>query len=153
MARSSNTTLHGLDGPVVVKAWGPWCGSCRALAPIVDDVADSTGVPVLALRVDTDIEQVEGLGVRAVPTLVAVRDGVEVGRLVGLQPPDAVRSLFAVAAGTGQRVRPKAPRSLIALRVVSGAILGVTAAVLGSLALAVVGILAIVWGVFDLARR
>lgn len=153
MARASNDTSHGLDGPVVVKAWAPWCGSCRSLAPIVDDVAGSTGVPVVALRVDTDTEQVEDLGVGAVPTLVAIRGGVEVGRLVGLQPVDAVRSLFAVAAGTDQRVRRKAPRSLLALRAVSGAILGLAAVVLGSPALGVVGIVAIGWAVFDLARR
>ena len=98
------------SGAAVVKAWAPWCTSCRALAPVVDRVADRTGVPVVSLRVDAAPDLVERLGVRSVPTLLALHDGAEVGRLVGAQSADAVESLFAVARGaSGSLDRSKPP--------------------------------------------
>lgn len=142
-----------LDGPVVIKAWAPWCGSCRALTPVVDSVADTTGVQVVDLRVDSDPDLVEHFGVRSVPTLLALRNGAEVGRLVGLQPVDAVQSLFAVAAGTSEHVRRRAPTSLIAARALAGAVVTIAGLVLGSVALSMLGALGIGWAGFGLIRR
>lgn len=74
--------LH--PGPSVLKAWAPWSSSCRALAPVIDDVADRTGVAVVEVQVDSSPEIVDRFGIRSVPTLIALRDGAEVARLLGL---------------------------------------------------------------------
>jgi thioredoxin-like negative regulator of GroEL len=128
---SSRDLLPGVarNGPVVVEVWAPWCGSCRALAPRVRTAAAAAGVPVVRLRVDADPGLVEAFGLRSVPTLIGLRDGTEVGRLVGVQPPDAIRSLCSATGSGIGTVTTVSPRSLAALRTAAG-----TALIVGGLA-------------------
>lgn len=132
-------------GSTVVKAWAPWCGSCRALAPVVETIAAETGVAVADLRVDLDPDRVEQYGIRSVPTLIALHDGTEVGRLVGAQTSDAVRSLFAAATGDGTRVRAGAPRALVAIRAAAGLSLAAAGFVTGSAVLVGAGVALAIW--------
>jgi len=152
---SDRPTAWPAAGPAVVKAWAPWCGSCRAIAPVVDRVAESTGVPMVPLQIDAEPELVDRLGLRSVPTLVALRDGVEVGRLVGLQSEAAVASLFAQAGnaeGGGQLDR-RAPAALVAARGLAGAALLGAGLVAGSVVLGVIGAAGLGWAAFGLVRR
>lgn len=146
-------TAWPATGPAVVKAWVPWCGSCRALAPVVDRVAESAGVPLVPLQIDTDPATVDRLRLRSVPTLVALRDGVEVGRLVGLQTEAAVESLFALAAAGDGHLDRRAPAPLVAARALAGvALLGAGLAA-GSVVLGLIGMVGLVWAAFGLVRR
>lgn len=140
-------------GTTVLQAWAPWCGSCRALAPVVDSVAEETEVTVVGLQVDTSPEAVDRFGIRSVPTLIALHDGVEVGRLVGLQPADAVRSLFDAAAGDGTAVRGGPPRSLVLVRAGAGAVVLAAGLAMSSVVLAVIGIALLVWSTVGAIRR
>lgn len=147
------TTDHRLRaGAVIVKAWAPWCGSCRALGPIVDHVADQTDVPVIGLQVDVDPTLADRLTVRSVPTLIALRDGVEVGRLVGLQTSESVQSLFGVVTGSTARVDRVAPVSLVASRAAAGVVVVGAGIWLGSLMLGVVGAGLAGWALWGLVR-
>ena len=132
-------------GPAVVKAWAPWCGSCRTLAPIVDSIATETGTAVLEIRIDLDPDRVEHFAIRSVPTLIALHNGTEVGRLVGLQTPDAVESLFAAATGTGSPVRGGTPRSLVRVRAIAGLALSAAGLFTGSAMLVGIGAAVMVW--------
>lgn len=144
------------DRAVVVRAWATWCGSCRALAPVVEEVAASTDLEVFDLRIDTDPELVDQLSVRSVPTLIGLRDGVEVGRLVGLQPTDTVESLFAATSSTSagsDAIIRRAPRSLLLTRAAAGAALVVAGVALSTVALIVIGSALSIWAAVGLVPR
>jgi thioredoxin 1 len=69
-----------------VKKFGAsWCGPCRALAPILNELkAQFKNVPVVEYDVDNDFEEATKYGIRSVPTVVVIKDGVEVDRVIGL---------------------------------------------------------------------
>lgn len=78
--------LAGTGVPVLVDLYADWCGPCRMLAPVVDELAGARAGAVVVLKVDTDRypEIPQRLGIRGIPTLIAFRDGKETGRHVGM---------------------------------------------------------------------
>lgn len=142
------------QGPAVIKAWAPWCGSCRALAPHVDRVAATTGVPVLDLRVDDDGDNlVDAFLVRSVPTLIGLHDGTEVARLTGAQTVDSIEALFTAARTGAGSVTNRTPVSLLAWRGATGAVLAGAGLVFDTLVLVAVGAALIAWVLATLVRR
>ena len=85
-AAAFDQVLAGSDAPVLVDFHADWCGPCRIVAPVVEEVARTRAGSVLVLKVDTDRnpELSERLGIRGIPTLIAFRSGRETGRHVGL---------------------------------------------------------------------
>ena len=75
--------------PVVVDFYADWCGPCKIMAPLLDDVARRRAGQILVTKLDTDRNPAAGtrFGVRGIQTLIAVRDGKEVARRVGAVPP------------------------------------------------------------------
>jgi len=75
--------------PVVVDFYADWCGPCKIMAPLLDDVAHRRAGSLLVVKLDTDRNPVTGqrFGIRGIPTLIAFRDGKEVARRVGAVPP------------------------------------------------------------------
>ena len=142
------------NGPVVVKAWAPWCSSCRALAPHVEDAAVASGVPVHDLQVDADSDNlVEAFGVRSIPTLIGLHDGTELARLTGAQPAGTIEALFsATRTGTGS-ITNQIPMALMALRTGAGAALTVAGIALGAIPLIAVGSALLAYTITGLARR
>ncbi|MFT5207277.1 MAG: thioredoxin 1 [Candidatus Omnitrophota bacterium] len=76
--------------PVVVDLWAPWCGPCRTLGPILEDIA--TGLDgkakIVKLNVDDNADTASKLSVMNIPTLVFFKNGVEVDRAVGVLPKE-----------------------------------------------------------------
>ncbi len=79
--------------PVLVDAWAPWCGPCRTVGPIVDDLAAELAgkVRVVKLNVDDNPGTAARFDVRSIPTLLVMVNGREVDRIVGALPKAAIR--------------------------------------------------------------
>ena len=123
------------------------------MAPLIERVAAASGVRVVDLRVDEEPELVERNRVRSVPTLIGVRDGAEVGRLVGLQSVQSLEALFSAVAAEGEPVVARVPRSLVVTRAMAGLVVTGAGMALGAEPLLVIGAALMLWAVLGIVRR
>ena len=83
------------SGTVLVDFWATWCGPCRMLSPIVDEVAEErTDVKGCKVNVDEQPELASQFGVMSIPTLLVFRDGKLVNQAVGARPKAGVLALL-----------------------------------------------------------
>lgn len=81
--------------PVVLKFWNEGCGPCQALAPVVDEISDETeDVDFFSINIGSSREIAEQFNVMAAPTLLFIKGGVVVKKVIGFKPKDGIQEII-----------------------------------------------------------
>ena len=83
------------EKPVLLDFWAPWCGPCRMVSPIVDEIAAERGdIKVGKVNVDEERELAGQFGVMSIPTLVVIKGGRVVNQMVGARPKSQILAML-----------------------------------------------------------
>ena len=89
--------LRAGNAPVLLDCWAPWCGPCRAVAPVLDQLAaEANGKYRIAkLNVDENPQTTAQFGIQSIPTMLVFKNGALVDRFVGVQPKEILAARLA----------------------------------------------------------
>ena len=91
----------GSNVPVVVDFFATWCGPCKMIAPVLDQLAEEFGESACFVKVDVDEDRslAQRYGIKSMPTLVLIKNGEVVDKVIGALPKDEIKSKIAPMLG------------------------------------------------------
>ena len=84
------------DKPVLIDFWASWCGPCKMMSPVIDEIAEEMGDSIKVCKINIDEEQNLAVkyNVMSIPTFVVIRDGKEIGRTIGVQDKEEIKKML-----------------------------------------------------------
>ena len=87
------------DMPVFVDFWATWCGPCKMLAPVIEELSDKLAGQIKVVKVDVDEspDVAKKYGIMSIPTMVLFKDGNAIGKIVGFKPAEQIEAAIMAA--------------------------------------------------------
>ena len=90
-----NQEVLNSDKPVLMDFWAPWCGPCRMVVPLVEEIAkERSDIKVVKINVDEEQELAMQFGVMSIPTLVVIKNGKIVNQVTGARPKAQILAML-----------------------------------------------------------
>lgn len=90
-----NQEVLNSDKPVLMDFWAPWCGPCRMVVPLVEEIAkERSDIKVVKINVDEEQELAMQFGVMSIPTLVVMKNGKIVNQVTGAKPKAQILAML-----------------------------------------------------------